>query len=353
MSRTTSRTGFTPEMGRRLRALRKAAGLTQSAIAEKLGLGRRTGKASVSRLELGRLRHPTLDFIADYLKACGATFDAIAAELGVVPTVSAETAETQESKPRKPKPELTTEQKVAEVERKARRLYVRRMVEEALFELLSDKAAPQGFEQRKALAQYGRKVFSLLERRGKALGRIRKELLQVKGVDLRSIEAVDEVMEFVHKRLKESGDFERRMPIDAMAVVQGRARLGKVRLVEERLLKAEEEEFLALARERNRAIEWIKTEHLQMLVDGGMDRNKAARYNILVTEACGIASDSAPGSLARKRKRKEMVDRSKDKKQVRTLVDFAYKRWDELAEEGKTTPPKTPAKPHEKSEAQV
>jgi transcriptional regulator with XRE-family HTH domain len=42
MSRTTSRTGFTPEMGRRLRVLRKAVGLTQSAIAEKIGLGRRT-----------------------------------------------------------------------------------------------------------------------------------------------------------------------------------------------------------------------------------------------------------------------------------------------------------------------
>jgi transcriptional regulator with XRE-family HTH domain len=169
MSRAFSRTHFTPGTGRRLRALREAAGLTQSAIAEKLGLGRRSGKAAVSRLELGRLRHPTLDFIADYLKACGATFDAIAAELGILPADRTETPTMPEPKRPKQKPELTTEQKIAEVEHKAKRLYVRRVVEETLFELLSDKAAPQGFEQKKALAQYGRKVFSLLERRGKAL----------------------------------------------------------------------------------------------------------------------------------------------------------------------------------------
>ena len=56
MSRAFSRTQFTPEMGRSLRALREAAGLTQSAIAEKLGLGRQTGKAAVSRFELGEDR---------------------------------------------------------------------------------------------------------------------------------------------------------------------------------------------------------------------------------------------------------------------------------------------------------
>ncbi len=61
---------FPPELGHRLRELRGRAGLTQEELANLMGrTGRKAGNL-VSRLELGRQKHPSLSIIADYLRAC-------------------------------------------------------------------------------------------------------------------------------------------------------------------------------------------------------------------------------------------------------------------------------------------
>jgi transcriptional regulator with XRE-family HTH domain len=64
------------ELGLRLRSLRKRAALTQSGLA---GIaGRSLDQSMVSRLESGLHSNPTLSLIADYLRACRATFSEIA-----------------------------------------------------------------------------------------------------------------------------------------------------------------------------------------------------------------------------------------------------------------------------------
>ncbi len=68
---------FPPELGARLRGLRKARGLTQTELARLMGRQGRGAASLVSRLETGRQKEPTLRLIADYLRACGVGFAGI------------------------------------------------------------------------------------------------------------------------------------------------------------------------------------------------------------------------------------------------------------------------------------
>ena len=67
---------MTKELGLRLRSLRKRASLTQAELARLAGGS--LDQALVSRLESGLHTNPTLALIADYLRACRASFSEIA-----------------------------------------------------------------------------------------------------------------------------------------------------------------------------------------------------------------------------------------------------------------------------------
>ncbi len=62
-------------MGARLKELRERADLTQSEVAERMGMSYSSAKAYVSMLEQGRVARPMLETIVLYLKACGAKMD--------------------------------------------------------------------------------------------------------------------------------------------------------------------------------------------------------------------------------------------------------------------------------------
>lgn len=66
-------------LGDRLRELRKRAGLTQQQLASLMGREFRGNQGLVSRLERGgKYRSPSLRTVADYLRACGASFHDLA-----------------------------------------------------------------------------------------------------------------------------------------------------------------------------------------------------------------------------------------------------------------------------------
>ena len=72
-----SKTTFTfgPEFGARLRELRKRRGLTLRAMAllmDRQGSGAHT---QLGRLEQGKVKYPSINLVADYLRACGAGFE--------------------------------------------------------------------------------------------------------------------------------------------------------------------------------------------------------------------------------------------------------------------------------------
>ncbi len=69
---------FTPEMGRRLRELRLREGMTQQELAVLMGRQGKGNHQLIGRVELGKARYPSLGFVADYLRACKASFNDIA-----------------------------------------------------------------------------------------------------------------------------------------------------------------------------------------------------------------------------------------------------------------------------------
>jgi transcriptional regulator with XRE-family HTH domain len=62
---------FTKEMAELLKKIRIKAGLSQSEVAERIGLSSKTKDSYISHLEKGRLKNPALGLILLYLRACG------------------------------------------------------------------------------------------------------------------------------------------------------------------------------------------------------------------------------------------------------------------------------------------
>lgn len=69
---------FTPEMGLRLRELRLREGMTQQELAVLMGRQGKGNHQLIGKVELGKAPYPSLGFVADYLRACKASFDDIA-----------------------------------------------------------------------------------------------------------------------------------------------------------------------------------------------------------------------------------------------------------------------------------
>ena len=74
---------FTPEMGLRLRKLRLREGMTQQELAVLMGRQGKGNHQLIGKVELGKAPYPSLGFVADYLRACRASFTDIADLLNV------------------------------------------------------------------------------------------------------------------------------------------------------------------------------------------------------------------------------------------------------------------------------
>jgi transcriptional regulator with XRE-family HTH domain len=68
-SRTTF--AFTPEFGAKLRALRRQRSLTLRGLAVMMGRDSPGAYVPLAKLERGDIKHPSLDLVLDYLRACG------------------------------------------------------------------------------------------------------------------------------------------------------------------------------------------------------------------------------------------------------------------------------------------
>jgi len=78
MSRSEEMFRFTEEMGLRLRALRLKEGLTQQELAVLMGRQGKGNHQLIGKVERGHAPYPSLGFVADYLRACRASFADIA-----------------------------------------------------------------------------------------------------------------------------------------------------------------------------------------------------------------------------------------------------------------------------------
>ena len=74
MRRSKETFKFTPELGERLRQLRLRAEVTQQELAVLMGRQGKGNHRLVGMLERGKVPYPSLGFVADYLRACRASF---------------------------------------------------------------------------------------------------------------------------------------------------------------------------------------------------------------------------------------------------------------------------------------
>jgi transcriptional regulator with XRE-family HTH domain len=160
---------FTPGLGKRLRELRKKAGLSQAEVARRMGRTGRQAFSIVSRLESGRTKQPTIGLVVDFLTACGASLSDIEDLAPSGPLVS-----LNKKRARKPK---SREEKLRLVRKRAETLPLETVLEDRLFEWLDDEDLLPLLEQRKALAGFGRTVFHALLKARKATLAAKKKLL--------------------------------------------------------------------------------------------------------------------------------------------------------------------------------
>jgi transcriptional regulator with XRE-family HTH domain len=196
-----SKTAFTfgPELRARLRQLRERRGLALRAMAVLMDRESPGAHAQLSRLERGKMPYPTFNFVADYLRACGAGFEDLLDLLKPhtsQPPVLKEKAEAAVAELLKslPKPEqramlrwekATTEKReeraAAEPEKKKPRVETTRqrvfriiwsfihanwneVFEQKLYEAMRELKDEVPISERKYACRHGRRFFGILTR---------------------------------------------------------------------------------------------------------------------------------------------------------------------------------------------
>ena len=85
-------------MGARLCSIRSGAGLTQDELAERMGYSSIGKRMALQRLETGRIRKPTLEMVARYLRGCGVRWQRLTDLLESVPPVKLEISKVKSRK---------------------------------------------------------------------------------------------------------------------------------------------------------------------------------------------------------------------------------------------------------------
>jgi len=296
-------------------------------------MGRR-GKgcwAIVGRLERAETRHPGLGLVADFLKACGASFADVADLVGMEPREREPEAEDAGPKRRKSRP-MTPAEKLAEVRRRANRIPRKRMLEEALYLMMKKSGMSEGLELDALgeVARYGRRLFAASERSRKARLDVRRKLLSAGRVSEDAACAVERLVEEMFNYMAESGDLDRGIEVDAGAVVAGKVKLCKVKRAEERIKAEFQEEIDEWGRRRMLVGDRIRKECVEQKRTEGKDEQLAQKYGSVAGTFCGIADETESGSDEREHRVGAIIDRARDKDGVRRMGEYVFRRWEEL-----------------------
>jgi transcriptional regulator with XRE-family HTH domain len=309
---------FTSEIGQRLKELRLKAGLSQAELAGKMGKKGKTSRDLTSRLELARTPNPSLTLVADFLAACGAGFDDISDLMPPRP------------EKRRRRKELSYQEKLDQVHRRAAGLHLALMLEQQLFKLVNDEELLPSLEQRTAMATYGRELFQTMLSARNRMRAAEKKLMSSGVIKRADAEGFRGVVARLFEQMEKSGDLDRKLVIDASAVASGKVKLPQVKRAERRLGEDHERRFRWWFSTRNSVIERIKNESRDLHPGLGIQVLEALPYLNVVSDFCMIAEASAPGSEERKQRFEERVARANDKHGCRVIGEFAVKRYDEL-----------------------
>ena len=326
---------FPLALGRRLKRLRKRAGLSQQALAWAMGRLGRNGGSLVSRLERGMTKYPTLALVADYLRACGASFADVADILnsytsqGPVRYINAQKAiavytaplppaeqrkvekyvhrksirvqKRDRSKLKPVRQELDTPQRVMMVRRMYGRRWRRQQLEVRMLAVLKDEKYAVPREVREDLCRHGRKVFDILQKdkadHDQCERRILKarERLKLAEPLLQAAVAMEFAAREVYDRLAESGRLDWMPPARDLGPDASKLKVFNVVRAERKL--AAEEQARVRQRGSRRGVgrigTWLAVNN--KLQEEGMQEKPRARYAAWAYGVFDIVQKTGPG----------------------------------------------------------
>ncbi len=329
---------FTPELGKRLKQLRVRAGLTQVQLAEQMGRKGKGGHFVVGRLERAKVSRPSLGLVADYLRACRASFDdisdilneytrrprvaeekgraAVRAMTENLPQKIAQKVERYDTKiavdrrfsdklPEQP------DKRLLKAQRLAASWLVRQRLEDRLHEVLNKLGTAGRGPERKSLADYGRKVFGVLRRtRGKederrqALLEARQAAEKERTTEPGRLEHIEHKVKELFTILEQKGDLDR-LPTAREAERLAGLPPGRRVRTDEKMHRVNVEAAAARKQmERFTFLDRTRDEARKLLAELGVPEDQRPRYLPVVAQFYHIADHTKAGS----EQRQKMVD---------------------------------------------
>ena len=362
MKRPEDRYDCDEELGKKLRACRLKAGLTQQRLATAMG---RQGKGShhvAGRLERGEVENPTIGLLADYLRACRASFVDIlevldrytAQQTAIEVETRKALAKVREFLPakveraverfdrgirrraeEKHEPLPAPEERVKRARSFALSQVWARRVRRRVVGIIETQHLRPGPDNEKCLQRYAVRVWSALNRtRGKRAGK-RPAMLEAaarprKGEETVKPEHLQAVREglteyFQHAEMAGQLDVEPQLEPGETQPIRGFQPKPDRRPERDRWDKA-----------RAALVEQLLQETSQLPELAGIDPQRLLLYQSVVRQLCSIVDHFAPESDdCRKQVEALATDehytrRGRDPVLVRRLAEIVVPRWEEL-----------------------
>jgi transcriptional regulator with XRE-family HTH domain len=356
MSRAKDTLDVQAQLGRRLRELRKAAGMSQAELALRMGRAGRKFQPYICQLEKGRIPYPSVNLVADYLRACGRSFADVATvlddyttqppvpekrgDLAVREVVAAlpvpiqrevlyqdideSVARRFEGKPPEPPADrvLRARRRIALV---TQRLKVDRTINRGL--TLANLGTPPSHTVVAHLTNYGHAVFRILKRTRKSKPERRAALLAQAPARLRGV-VPDKAIEFIQSAI-----------LDLFRNMEMTGELDK--LPEAGPTRAEARDQFRRAEEahteaRRRLVEQLTNEVRPMLQAAGVPKNRHDQYARTVRHYCHISDCFDPGTPEQAKAIEEdladarLIQLGRDPALARKVGEFTLRRYGEL-----------------------
>ncbi|MGQ9708310.1 MAG: helix-turn-helix domain-containing protein [bacterium] len=227
MEAAQSDSGLSLQLGKRLRQIRKKARLSLRAVARRIGRESKSYFTLLYRLEKGKIARPSINLIADYLRACGATFSDISDILNQtqkpapppnqkihlatenLPEPLKTEARQLDERLSKTRPEQSLENRLNRIRRMLKNRILRTLLEDTLYNVITaPEAGDIEYEKLAELCRYGRKLFSIHlcnrtrpERRKQLLDRERNRT-RAHNLPEAGLNAIDEAIETLYQEME-------------------------------------------------------------------------------------------------------------------------------------------------------
>jgi len=324
-------------VGAALRGIRLRAGLTQVQMALALGYTGLGGKSAINRLERGRNRSPEMRFVLDYLRACRAGADDLAAVFGAYLSRSLEVPAS--AKPRARGPRMTAEEKeLLELRKKAAPWAFRQANERVLHDELNRLEVPAFQRLRKTLVLFGRRLFRvLLGSRGRP-PRVRERRLArtrgwraLSGVPAELVQPIEAKVRGLYEELDQNGELDRLPDAEQAKRIMWRSP-GRRIVTDLYLCRTEwaQERKRQLDEFERRAAPVIEAA-LRLLEQAGVTGHAQGNYRGFINGFLNLARQTRPGSAERQEKLEYHLGIStrpwQDPVLLRRLAALVFERW--------------------------